>query len=450
MDITKSRQVKISTIDKLKRITKIAKAESKTKFTSLAYLLNSEYLVGCYKQLKRNKASGIDGRRKESYTEEEIDRAIKVTVKELKSKKYRPQPVRRVYISKPDGKRRGLGIPTVIDKVVQQGVKQILEAIYEPDFKEIDINYGYRPNKDAHSCLKEINHMVMGKKVNWIIEADIEGFFDNISHQWMMRCLEERISDPSMKWLIYRMLKAGMEEGGKYKMTKKGSPQGGVISPILANIYLHYILDLWFVRKKQPKQKGYSQLIRYADDFVIGVQHKYEAEQILKDLKERLKKFGLKLNEDKTKIIEFGRFAQENKKRRDGIKPSTFDFLGLTHYCTKTRDGRYKVRVKTSRAKTKQSLKEMNLWLKRIRNMIPIQQIWKLLSSKMRGHYQYYGISGNFEGINLYYRKTCGLTFKWMNRRSQKKSWNWENYYKYLVTYPLPKPKLTYAIYNTW
>jgi len=283
--------------------------------------------------------------------------------------------------------------------------------------------------------------MIMGKKVNWIIEADIESFFDNIDHKWMMRCLEEKINDPSLKWLIYRMLKAGVVEEGKYKASKKGSPQGGIISPILANIYLHYVLDIWCVKAK---------LVRYADDFIIGAQHKHEAEQILNDLRLRLKKFGLKLNEDKTKIIEFGRFAEINRERKGDGKPETFSFLGITHYCTKVRDGRYQVKVKTSRKKMNHSLKEMNQWLKVVRNKMSIKQIWGILRSKVRGHYQYYGISGNFESINAYYHKTCKLTFKWMNRRSQKRSWNWEQYYKYLVAHPLPKPKLTYAIYNTW
>lgn len=442
--------VETNTINKLKQITKIAKAESKTKFTSLAHLLNPSYLKQCYKQLKRNKAAGIDGRSRESYTDDEINKTIEVTVCKLKSKRYRPEPVRRVYINKANGKKRGLGIPTVIDKVVQQGVKQILEAIYETDFKRININHGYRPKMNAHGCLKEINHMIMGKRVNWIVEADIEGFFDNIDHQWMIKCLDVRVSDPSLKWLIYRMLKAGVMEGGKYSASKQGSPQGGIISPILANIYLHYILDLWFVKQEQAKQRGYTKLVRYADDFIIGVQYKEEAEQILKDLRERLSKFGLRLNEKKTKITEFGRFAEENCKRKCQGKPKTFSFLGLTHYCTKTKDGRYQVKVKTSGKKMGQSLKEMNQWLKKIRNRMPIKQIWKILSSKIRGHYQYYGVSGNFEGINAYYRKTCNLTFKWMNRRSQRNSWNWEKYYKYLVAHPLPKPKLTYAIYNTW
>jgi group II intron reverse transcriptase/maturase len=304
--------------------------------------------------------------------------------------------------------------------------------------------------RDAHQCLKEINHMIMGKKVNWIIDADIKGFFDHVDHHWMMECLFQRISDPNFKSLIFKFLKAGvMEEEGQVKDTPRGTPQGGIISPILANIYLHYVLDLWF-KVYRKKLKGYTQLVRYADDFIIGVQYPWEAKQILRDLEARLQKFGLELSEEKTSIKEFGRFATENRKRRRERKPETFNFLGFTHYCTRTRDGRFIVRIKTSRKKMSRSLVGMNRWLKSVRNLMPIQDIWKLLALKLQGHYNYYGVSGNFDGINRFYQKTVFLAFKWMNRRSQKKSWNWEGYRKYLTSYPLPRPKLTYAIYNTW
>jgi len=437
----------INTATKLVLITNKAKQEPKFRFTSLMHLLNVNYLKECYKLLKKGKAAGIDKRTLESYTEEEINKVLKETVDKLKKKKYRPQPVRRVYISKPNGDKRPLGIPTVRDKIIQLACTRILECIFEPTL--LPISYGYRPNKDAHGCLKEINHMIMQKKVNWIIDADIKEFFDHVSHDWMMKCLDQRIADPRFKRLIFRFLEAGIMEAGKYHKTNKGTPQGGIISPILANIYLHYTLDLWFEYQK-TKQQGYTKLIRYADDFIIGVQYKWEAEQILKQLEARLQKFGLELSKEKTKIIEFGRFANQNRKRKGQGKPRTFTFLGLTHYCTTTKDERFMVRVRTNKKKMSRALKDMNSWLKAIRNRIKIQEIWPLIASKLRGHYNYYGISGNFESINRFYKKTCCLTCKWMNRRSQKRSWYWNGFYKYLETYPLPRPKLAYEIYNTW
>ncbi len=433
---------------KLVLIAKRAKERPKEKFTSLVHLLNADYLKNCYKQLKRGKAAGVDGKTTESYTEGEINKVLEETARQIQAKRYRVQPVKRVYIAKENGKKRPLGIPSVIDKVVQLGVTRILEQIYESEF--LEVSYGYRPGRNPHEALKELNHMIMGKKLNWIIDADIKGFFDNINHQWMTKCLNERIADPNFKELINRFLEAGVMEEGKLTKTELGSPQGGIISPILANIYLHYVLDLWFEKRMRKKLRGFAQMVRFADDFVIGVQHKWEAEGILKQLAERLKQFGLELASEKTRLIEFGRFAQENVTKRGGRRPETFDFLGFTHYCTQTRDGRFSLRVKTSRKRVNRSYMGMNLYLKNVRNLAKLERIWKMLALKLQGHYNYYGVSGNFESIKRYYTKTLNLTFKWLNRRSQKKSWDMDNFKKYLETYPLPKPKLTYAIYNTW
>jgi len=441
-------EVGINTALKLTLISKRAKDESQTKFISLMHLLNVEYLKGCYKELKRGKAVGVDGRKVEEYTEEEITRAIEETVMGLKRRTYRPQPVRRVYIEKANGQKRPLGIPTVIDKVIQLGVAKILGAIYEPRF--LPVSYGFRKGRNAHKCLRELNHKIMGKKVNWVIEADIKGFFDHVDHGWMMRCLEEKIGDTPFKKLIERMLKSGVMEGGLYIASNKGTPQGGIISPILANIYLHYVLDLWFEKVERKVLSGEAYLIRYADDFVICVQHKDTALKILEDLGKRLQKFGLELAKDKTRIVEFGRFADKNRRRRGKGKPETIEFLGFTHYCTKTRDGRFMVRIKTSRRKMNKAVKEMNKWLKNIRNLMKLRDIWKLLKLKLQGHYNYYGLSGNFESIQRYYRKVLILVLKWMNRRSQKKTWTWKTLKEYIRRYPLPEPKLACVIYNTW
>ena len=437
-----------NTAAKLIRITKKAQEEPKYRFTFLKYLLNDAYLKECYHDLKRGKAAGVDGRTLESYTEAEMEQAIKETVTTMKTNRYRPQPVRRVRITKENGKERLLGIPTVIDKVVQLGITRILGSIFEPTL--LPVSYGYRPGRNAHECLKEINHMVMQKKANYLLEADIEGFFDHVNHDWMMRCLQERIGDPRFLHLIKQFLKAGVMEEGHQTASRKGTPQGGILSPILANIYLHYVLDLWFGVKVGKQMKGYSQLIRYADDFVIGCQYKEEAEQIRRMLGKRLEQFGLRLSEEKTRVMEFGRFAAANRKNRGEKKPESFDFLGFTHYCGQTRDGRFALKVKTSRNRMKRSVNSLQEWLETVRNRLPTKELWPLLKTKLTGHYHYYGVSGNFDAIKTFYEQTRRTTFKWLNRRSQKKSWNWEQFTKFEIRYPLPKPKLYYAFYNTW
>lgn len=435
------------TATKLNRITTKAKREPKTRFTYVKYLLNEEYLFHCYQELKTGKAAGVDGKTVESYTEEEIRRVIRVTIDRMKKNQYQPQPIRRVWIPKENGKKRALGIPTVIDKVIQLGCGKIISAIWESKF--LSVSYGYRPERDAHVALKEINHMLMGKPVNYIVEADIEGFFDHVDHTWMRRCLEEHIGDPRFLNLITQMLKAGVMEKGKVTKTREGTPQGGIISPILANIYLHYVLDLWFEKREQKKTCGYTQLVRYADDFMIGCQDRQEAEMILRNIKERLAKFRLKLSAEKTRIIEFGRFALENMKRRKDKRPETFDFLGFTHYCDKTRDGRFAVKVRTSRKRMKKAQRGMHTYLKDSRS-VPLKQMWEMVAMKLRGHYQYYGVSGNFDALQSFYRKSRQMTFTWLNKRSQKSSFNWEQFTSFMTRYPLPQPKLYYAFYNTW
>lgn len=437
-----------TTATKLVLITKKSIENPQEKFTSLAHLLNEDYLFDCYKELKRDRAPGIDGMRLEDYTEEDIRKEIAETIVRMKAKKYRPKPVRRVYIKERRDKLRLLGIPTVIDKVVQLGIKKILEAIFEPHF--LDNSYGFRPNRSCHQALKAVYQAVMTKPVNWIIDADIKGFFDNVDHYWMIECLNQKINDPNFRSLIIKFLKAGVMEEGKYYETEKGTPQGGVLSPILANIYLHYILDLWFEKVEKKRIKGYTEMIRYADDFIIIAQTKPEAEQILQDLKERMEKFKLELSKDKTRIIEFGRYAQENSKNRGKRKPDTFDFLGFTHYCSKSRKSNFLLKAKTSRKKFNKRIKELNQWLKATRNVLRIEDIWKTLTLKLTGHYNYYGISGNSRSIQTYHYWVLLLTFKWLNRRSQKQSFNWEQFTEYLKRYPLPKPALVYNLYDSW
>lgn len=440
--------MKHNTATKLTLITKRSIHKPQDRFTTLAYLLNVGYLKECYQELKQGKAAGIDGRTKESYTDDEIEQAIEQIVTKMKAKRYRPKPVRRAYIKKSNGQSRPLGIPAVIDKVVQQAIKKVLEAIYEPHF--LNCSYGFRPNRNCHQALKAVYKMIMTKPVNWIVDVDIKSFFDNVKHSWMIECLNQKINDPNFRSIIIKFLKAGVIEQGKYSQTQQGTPQGGILSPLLANIYLHYVLDLWFEYKEKKNIKGYTEIIRYADDFIIGAQTKPEAYQISQDLKARLKKFGLEVSAEKTRIIEFGRFAQENVKNRGKRKPDTFGFLGFTHYCSKSRKGKFLLKLKTSSKRQSRALKEMNLWLKKVRNKLTAKQIWSVLASKLQGHYNYYGVSSNSRSINTYHYWTRRLVFKWMNRRSQKKSFSWTKFDHYTRLYPLPKPVLVYNMYDIW
>jgi RNA-directed DNA polymerase len=425
---------------KLDLIAKRAKEEPKTRFTTLAHLLNEETLVECYGELKRGKAPGIDGVSVAEYGEN-LEEKLKGLVSRMKAKQYRPQAVRRVNIPKGNGKLRPLGIPTVEDKIVQRGLTRILEAIFEGDF--LDVSHGFRPGRGCHGALQTYDRMVMTKRVSYVIEVDIKGYYDHIDHGWLMKCLEQRIADPNFLSLIVRTLKAGVMEEGVRDETEMGAPQGGIVSPILSNIYLHYILDLWFERELKKRLKGYAQLIRYADDFVIGCEYEWEAQEILVELKERLKKFGLEVSEEKTRIVEFGRFAQERAEKRGG-KAGTVEFLGFTHFCTKSRSGRFMVGRRTSGKRFRAKLVAMNEWLKGVRNSLPLADWWRILRWKLNGHYQYYGVTGNWRGISRFHQEVLRMTYKWWNRRSQKRSGDWEEFQRRLQWNPLPPPRLAH------
>lgn len=431
--------------DKLNQIAEKARQDSKLKFTSLAHHVNKENLAMCYQELKRNKACGIDEVTVKEYGEN-LDEKLKMLVEAMKTKKYRPKPVKRVYIPKAGKKeKRGLGIPSIEDKVVQIMLKKILESIYEADF--LDMSYGFRPTRSCHDAIKALNKAVMTKPTNYIVEVDIKGFFDNVSHYWLQRCLEERIKDQNLMWLIRRFLKAGVVEDGKYQASEKGTPQGGNLSPLLANIYLHYVLDLWFDKKFKPKAKGKVQLIRYCDDFVACCEREEDAKGFLEELKQRIKKFGLEISEEKTRILRFGRNAWKLAERSKG-KVESFSFLGFTHYCAKSRRGKFIMCHKTDKSRFSRKLKEIKEWLKAIRNQLKLRDWWKVLRAKLIGHYNYYGISGNYRCIAKFYKDVEWMVFKWINRRSQKKSMTLKEYTRYLEFNPLPKPKICITLYT--
>ena len=340
------------------KLVKIAEISATTKhpiFTSVYHLINEDMLKQCHKELDGSKAVGIDKVTKDEYGKN-LDRNIKDLVQRLKNKSFKPLPSLRVYIPKANGKKRPLGIASYEDKIVQMAVKKILGAIYEPRF--LNCMYGFRPNRGCHEAIKEVYQRISYGKISYIVDADIKGFFDHIDHEWMMKFLEWNIQDKNLLWLIRKYLKAGIMEQGKFEPTEEGSAQGSVMSPMLANIYMHHVLTLWFKLVVKKEMQGECFLVNFADDFVAGFQYKSEAERYYKELKERMEKFGLELESSKSRLIEFGRFAEQNRRARGEHKPETFDFLGFTFYCSKNRKGGFVPKVQTSRKKFEQKLKK--------------------------------------------------------------------------------------------
>lgn len=430
--------------NKLNQITEKAKRDKCLKFTSLIHHINDANLVRCYSELKKDKASGIDGITVEEYGRN-LEENICLLVGKLKSKEYRPQPVRRVYIPKAGSEeKRGLGIPAVEDKLVQIMLKKILEAIFETDF--VDFSYGFRPGQNCTKAIMRLNEEVMHKPINFIVEVDIRKFFDSVSHYWLQRCLEERIADHNLLWLVRRFLKAGVIEDGEFQASELGTPQGGVISPLLANIYLHYVLDIWFERVFKPKAKGHMQCIRYCDDFVVCCESEHDAKEFLNSLEERLSKFGLAISPEKTKIIKFGRSVWYRSKKMSK-KPDTFNFLGFTHYCAASRQGYFMMVHKTSKENLRRKLKEVQEWIKKVRSLVPLKEWWQILKSKLVGHYNYFGISGNYRCLKQFYCKVMWMAFKWINRRSQRKSMTVEMFYQHMEWNPLPMPRIYHKLY---
>ena len=429
---------------KLNQIAIRAKQDKRLKFTSLIHHVNEANLAECYRELKANKACGIDGETVEAYGKN-LQERLNQLVESMKSKQYRPKPVKRVYIPKAGkNEKRGLGIPSVEDKLVQIMLKKILEQIYEAEF--LDVSYGFRPKLSCHDAVKALHKAVMTKPINYIVEVDIKGFFDNVNHYWLQRCLEEKIVDRNLLWLVRSFLKAGIVEDGKQLATELGTPQGGVISPLLANIYLHYVLDLWFKKEIKSQAKGRMELIRYCDDFVVCCESEKDAKNFLELLHTRLEKFGLQVSENKTKVLKFGRQVWK-QAQRSKEKVETFTFLGFTHYCGKSRQGYFVIGHKTSKENLSRKLKETKEWLKKIRNKLRLKDWWPVLKSKLIGHYNYFGVSGNYRCLTKFYQSVFWMLFKWINRRSHKKSMNVEQYQNYLQWNPLPTPRICHAMY---
>lgn len=427
-------------ITKLSWIGEKARKEPKLVFTSLYHhITDVDNLRACYNRIDGNKAVGVDGVSKKEYGVN-LEENLKELSCRLKRMGYRPQPKRRTYIPKAGSKKgRPLGISCFEDKIVEESVKRTIEPIYEAVFE--DSSYGYRPGRNQHKCLDELGRTIQQKRVSNIVEADIKSFFDKVNHEWLIRFLEHRIGDKRVIRLVSRMLRCGIMEDGLTQASETGTPQGSILSPLLSNIYLHYVLDLWFRIRIKKRSRGEAYYYRFADDFLACFQYRDDALFFMTSLRERLNEFGLELAEDKTKCIKFGRFARQDANKL-GKKPDEFSFLGFTHYCGKTKEGYFKVKRRTSRKKFGQSLKAFTDWAKRGRNVLKKGEMIRRARSRIIGHLNYYAVTDNLGMCRDFIYFATRILFKWLNRKSQRKSYTWSGFRQLILWLNWPVPRV--------
>ena len=404
------------------------------RLETLMNRVNETSIKAAHRRQMKNKAVGVDGVTKAEY-DERLDENVADLITRMKRFSYKPQPVRRVYIPKANGKLRPLGIPAYEDRLVQSVMADLLNDIYEERF--LDCSYGFRPNRNAHQVVRFINQTIMTKKVNYVLEADIKGFFDNVNHDWMMKFLEHDIADKNFLRYVKRFLIAGIMEGTERKESDKGTPQGGQISPVLANVYLHYALDLWYDKIIRTRCKGEVYYVRYADDFLMLFQYENEAREVMEALKPRLGKFGLEVAEDKTRILPIGRFK--------GTKDD-FDFLGFTFFNTHTREGKYRLGVRTSKKKLKAKKQTVKKWLHENMHK-PIANTMQTIEQALQGHFNYYGVNGNLAQIYKFWKYVKYTYYKVLNKRHQKRSMRYKTYLR-IWNYYVTEPHLTKDIWN--
>jgi RNA-directed DNA polymerase len=397
-------------------------------------------LERAFRRQKRQASAGVDGMTAAAY-EQNLESNLRDLCAHVHASRYRPQPVRRVYIPKADGGKRPLGVPTLEDKIVQGAVAELLSAIYEADF--LGFSYGFRPGRSPHMALAALHTAIMSQRVTWVLDADIRNFFDSVDHEWLLRMLAHRIADPRVLRLVQQWLAAGVLESGEWQETDRGTPQGAGISPLLANIFLHYVLDLWVHQWRRRHARGRVSIVRYADDFVMGFETEADARRMRADLKERLAKFGLSLHEAKTRLIEFGRLPALARRQRGERRPETFAFLGFTHYCGWTRDDRFIVKHKTQSQRLTRKLTALRREARRLMHM-PLAEQHRWYASVLRGHYGYYGLPNNFRALSAFHQEARRIWFRCLRRRSQKaRSLGWDKFKAMLERFPLPPPRIT-------
>jgi group II intron reverse transcriptase/maturase len=423
----------------LGRIRQAAVKDKRQRFTGLMHhIYNLSMLREAYYGLKRDAAPGVDGETWREY-EENLESNLEELSARLRRGAYRARPVRRVYIAKADGRMRPLGVTALEDKIVQRATVEVMNAIYETDF--LGFSYGFRPGKSQHNALDALYVGILTKKVNWVLDGDISAFFDGIDHEWLVKFIEHRIADQRVVRLIRKWLNAGVLEEGEWKSSEEGTPQGGSASPLMANIFLHYVFDLWVHQWRRTKARGNVIVVRFADDFVVGFQHRSDAERYHKDLEERFAKFKLRLHPDKTRLIEFGQFAANNRKRRGQGKPETFNFLGFTHICGKKRsNAMFTVCRRTISKRNRAKLTEIKTGLRR-RMHEPVPQVGKWLKTVIGGHNRYYGVPTNERSLSSFRFHVARLWFRSLRRRSQKTRVTWERMYR-LIDRWLPPPRI--------
>jgi group II intron reverse transcriptase/maturase len=424
---------------KLERIAMLAKQTPKMAFTSLAHHIDIDWLREAYRRTRKDGAVGVDGQTAEEYARD-LEGNLQALLDRAKSGTYHAPPVRRVHIPKGDGAQtRPIGIPTFEDKVLQRAVAMALEAVYEQDF--LDCSYGFRPGRSAHQALHVLQHELVCMAGGWVLEVDIEKFFDSLDHTHLREILHHRVRDGVLLRLIGKWLNAGVLEAGEKHYPEAGSPQGGVVSPILANIYLHEVLDEWFERDVKPRLNGRAHLVRYADDAVFVFSREDDARRVMAVLSKRFEKYGLTLHPEKTRLVEFRRPDRGHPTGGDGDGPGSFDLLGFTHYWGMSRKGRWVVMRRTASARFTRALKRVASWC-RLNRHHEVKQQWRTLAQKLRGHFGYYGITGNSDALNRFRTEVTRVWRKWLDRRSQRARMTWDRMTKLLERYPLPPARI--------
>lgn len=427
---------------KFERFTRKAREEPQTRFNALmGMLFDPEGLRESFDRQDGTKAPGVDGVSKEDYAEG-LEARLEDLSERLRRLGYVPQPVRRTYLPKGDGRYRPLGVPGFEDRLVQDGLSRILQAIWEPEF--CDCAYGFRPGRSAHDALRRVAEVITNEGTQWLVEADIKGFFDHLSHAHLLRFLAHRVNDPNLLRIVHRCLKAGVMEDGVFAASDEGAPQGGLVSPVLSNIYLHYVLDLWFEKRFARQCTGTAHLIRYADDYVACFEHEADARAFLAAMTERLAQFDLEVEPSKTALLRFGSQAL-GTTATDPSEPRTFSFLGFTHYVGRSRRGRFVVGRKTDGKRMRKKLKCLSERLRELRAQGGAAML-KFLVRHLRGHIQYYGVSGNSRGVAGYVYVATELLFKWLNRRSQRRSLTWK-VFSAGIRPLLPKARIIHNLY---